>query len=97
MLLKKKYLIILLVLLLIGSVFIISCSKGNSPVTDDPVNPPDPIYDGKSVGFQGEIDWVKTFGGSNIDQAVAIVKSNDNAYGVMGTTNSIDGLSPSWS
>jgi hypothetical protein len=64
MLLKKKNLIILLVLLPIGSVFIISCSKGNSPVTDDTVNPPDPI---------------------------------DNAYVVVGTINSIDGLSPSWS
>jgi len=91
MLLKQKNIITFLSLLLICSVVIISCSKGNSPVTDDTVNPPDPIDDGTPVGFQGEIDWVKTFGGSNIDQAVAIVKSDDNAYVVVGTTNSIDG------
>ncbi|RLD30590.1 MAG: hypothetical protein DRI70_00700 [Bacteroidetes bacterium] len=91
MLLKKKNIITFIVLLLIGSIVIISCSKDNSPVTDDTTNPPDPIDDGNPVGFQGEIDWVKTFGGSNIDQAVAIVKSNDNAYVVVGTTSSIDG------
>jgi len=87
----QKHIITFLSLLLICSVVIISCSKGNSPVTDDTVNPPEPIDDGTPVGFQGEIDWVKTFGGSNIDQAVAIVKSDDNAYVVVGTTNSIDG------
>ncbi len=46
-----------MVLLLIGSVFIISCSKGNSPVTDDTVNPPDPIDDAYVfVGTTNSID-----------------------------------------
>lgn len=91
MLLKKKNAIILLALAFAMSGVLISCSTDNSPVTDDTTDPMDPVDDGGPVGFQGEIDWIKTFGGSNIDQAAAIVKSNDNAYVIAGTTNSMDG------
>ncbi len=66
-------------------VFILfSCSK--SSTTDDGTDP-DPI----PVGFQGEIDWVKTYGGTNEEEAVAVVKTLDGGLLVLGTTKSNDG------
>ncbi len=41
--------------------------------------------------FLGEIDWVKTYGGSNEENAVSIVKSDDGGYMVLGYTRSTDG------
>lgn len=39
----------------------------------------------------GEIAWVKTYGGSNEDEASSIVRSNDGGYMILGTTRSSDG------
>ena len=39
----------------------------------------------------GEIDFIKTFGGSQNETLVAAVQTNDGAYVFMGTTNSTDG------
>ncbi|NNM22765.1 MAG: hypothetical protein HKO54_04355 [Flavobacteriaceae bacterium] len=92
MLLKKKNVLKLLVFSVLMGIAIGSCTKDNpDPVppdddgggTVDDTNPPQ--------GFQGEIDWVRTFGGSEIDQAVSVVRSNDNTYVVAGTTSSMDG------
>ena len=41
--------------------------------------------------FEGQLVWVKTFGGSNEDDAIDIVEANDGGYVVLGFTNSIDG------
>lgn len=94
MLLKKKNLILLAALSLLMSIAIVSCSKNDTTVEptvdDDGVGGGDDD-DGNPVGFQGEIDWIRSLGGSNIDEAVGIVKSNDNGYVVIGTTSSNDG------
>jgi len=42
--------------------------------------------------FQGEVDWVKTYGGSDLDEAVAIEVANDGNYVILGTTKSTDGI-----
>jgi len=39
----------------------------------------------------GEIDFIKTFGGSRNETLVAAVQTNDGAYVFMGTTDSTDG------
>ena len=41
--------------------------------------------------FSGELVWVKTYGGSNEDDAIDIVQANDGGYIVLGFTNSNDG------
>ena len=43
------------------------------------------------ISLTGEIEWQKTFGGSNDDIARGIVETNDGGYVVIGYTNSIDG------
>ena len=91
MLLKKKNLIHVLVLSLILGIAFISCTKDNNPNMDPVDDGGGPIDDTPPLGFQGEIDWIQTFGGSNIDQGSSIIKSNDNAYVIAGTTSSIDG------
>lgn len=63
------------------SIYILfSCSSDddNSVIQVDPV-------------FEGQLVWVKTFGGSNEDDAIDIVEANDGGYVVLGFTNSIDG------
>lgn len=41
--------------------------------------------------FKGEIEWVKTFGGSREDEAVSITETPDGGFVVLGHTLSIDG------
>ncbi|MBV1923011.1 MAG: hypothetical protein KUG68_03175 [Flavobacteriaceae bacterium] len=41
--------------------------------------------------FVGEVDWIKTFGGSAEDDAISVVQANDGNYVILGFTNSIDG------
>lgn len=63
------------------SIYILfSCSSDN----DNSVIQVDPV-------FEGQLVWVKTFGGSNEDDAIDIVEANDGGYVVLGFTNSIDG------
>jgi len=56
--------------------------------TDDDMTDDDPI---DPVGFAGEIEWLHTFGGSNVDEAVSITITLDGGFLVLGTTQSIDG------
>ncbi|MEM9078280.1 MAG: hypothetical protein AAGC43_14655 [Bacteroidota bacterium] len=42
------------------------------------------------VSAKGEMLWEKSFGGTGIDKAYAIVKTQDNAYAVVGNTFSVD-------
>ncbi|MBC8767495.1 hypothetical protein H4O18_05780 [Arenibacter sp. BSSL-BM3] len=44
----------------------------------------------KSV-FLGELEWVKSFGGSLDDTAQAIISTNDGGFAILGFSNSIDG------
>ena len=41
--------------------------------------------------FLGEIEWIKSFGGSGDDTARSIISTSDGGYAVFGFTNSIDG------
>ena len=44
-----------------------------------------------SVDFIGELDWVRSFGGSGEDTAQSVVQTSDGGYAVLGYTNSTDG------
>ncbi len=72
---KRKYLVAFL-----STYMFIACT-GND---DDPVNHGDPV-------FEGELVWVKTFGGTNEDDAIAIEEANDGGYVILGFTTSVDG------
>jgi len=72
---RKRYLILFLYVYIL-----IACTgdDSNSGVPEDSV-------------FGGELVWVKTFGGTNEDDAIDVVEANDGGYAVLGFTNSIDG------
>lgn len=73
---KKK------VYLLAGAaLYLIGCNS------DDPS---ENIIDNEVV-FQGEIDFAKTFGGSNEETAQAVIQTLDGGIAVIGFTNSADG------
>lgn len=59
-----------------------SCSKDEKMV--DSIDQPESV-------FLGEIDWVKSFGGSGLDTAQSIISTSDGGYAVFGFTNSTDG------
>nr|WP_298995902.1 hypothetical protein [uncultured Allomuricauda sp.] len=42
------------------------------------------------VSAKGEMLWEKSFGGTGIDKAYAVVKTQDNAYAIVGNTFSVD-------
>lgn len=93
MLLKKRNLTYLCLPLLF--LFILAgCGKDDGPTppdntTDDTVD--DTIDDGTSTSFNGELQWLKTFGGSGIDQATGIVEAADGNYVIIGSSYSNDG------
>ena len=41
--------------------------------------------------FEGELLWVKLYGGSNEDMAHSIIETSDGGYAVLGNTKSQDG------
>ncbi len=43
------------------------------------------------TNFLGQVDWVRSFGGSGEDTAQSIIQTSDGGYAVLGFTNSIDG------
>ncbi len=45
----------------------------------------------KPIPLTGEIEWQKTFGGSNNDIARGIIETTDGGYAIIGHTNSING------
>lgn len=88
-----KYLLLILVLF---AGILISCSEDdNSPVpTDDDTGmgtDDDGVGNVPPQGFTGEIQWVRTLGGSSIDQATSIAATSDGNFVVAGTTYSTDG------
>ena len=87
MLLKKNLLYVLSLMLFVG--FAMSCSdEGNEPNPDDQT----PVDDNPTqTGFDGTVEFVKTFGGSQEDEAVGIVQANDGGLVIAGSTSSTDG------
>ena len=41
--------------------------------------------------FEGEVDWVISFGGSGEDTAQSVIQTSDGGYAVLGYSNSMDG------
>ncbi|PVW14126.1 hypothetical protein [Marixanthomonas spongiae] len=72
---------ILIIFLVVG---IVSCKDPDSPREEEEEIETTPE-------FQGEIDYIKTYGGSELDKAVSVVLANDGNYVVLGTTQSTDG------
>ena len=60
---------------------LISCSKEEASIN----------FEGLSTNFKGKLEWVRSYGGSGVETAQAIVKTMDGGYAVLGSTNSIDG------
>ncbi len=81
---KEKYNTYLLLLVVIY--FFVACGK-DDPATNVPVEE----ETNTDTGFAGNIDFVKTFGGSNEDDAVSVILANDGNYLVFGSTQSNDG------
>lgn len=50
-----------------------------------------PIITDPPAEFNGTLAWVESFGGSGIDQATAVVATDDGAFMVLGSTYSNDG------
>lgn len=80
MLFLKKNKLKALPFLLSFSLLIISCGKDEGGGDDGP---------GEQIN--GKIDFVKTFGGSESDEAVSVVEATDGGYVVLGTTRSSNG------
>jgi hypothetical protein len=69
------------VCLLFLSFLLFSCAKeeGNNGVIETETN------------FLGEVEWIKTLGGSGAETGQSIIKTLDGGYAVLGFTNSTDG------
>ncbi|WP_373519959.1 hypothetical protein, partial [Pricia sp.] len=61
-------------------VLLFSCSKDRDDLTQESL-----------TQFQGQLEWIRNFGGSGDDTAQAIVATSDGGYAVLGFSNSIDG------
>ncbi|KAA3625081.1 MAG: hypothetical protein DWP94_01785 [Flavobacterium sp.] len=83
----KRYLTYALAIIFMCGFHACKKDEGTAPPdgTTDDDNPP--------VGgnFEGVIEYVKTYGGSNEDEAVDVVQANDGGYVMVGTTSSNDG------
>lgn len=64
--------------------FMISCGSDDSPNTDDGIIEPE-------LSFENEIDLIKTYGGSQEDDALSVVETQDGNIVVFGFTQSNDG------
>lgn len=86
MLLNKN--IIYAVAVVVAFIFV-ACNKDEStppPQTDDTTDD-----DPNPINFEGIVDYVKTYGGSDVDEAVGVVEANDGNYVFVGSTSSTDG------
>ncbi len=70
------------ILILAIALFFFSCSDDDSVI-------PDNGYD--EALFLGEIDWVKSFGGSDEETAQSVIHTNDGGYAILGYSKSTDG------
>ncbi|MFX0555952.1 hypothetical protein ACOCEA_04100 [Maribacter sp. CXY002] len=71
-----RHLHLLMVILLISA-----CAKDE--VVDSGLNPKN--------NFKGEVEWIKSYGGSGEDTGQAIVQTTDGGYAILGFSNSTDG------
>ncbi|MBC8754399.1 hypothetical protein H2O64_06930 [Kordia sp. YSTF-M3] len=62
---------------------VVSCASDDG-TSGETTNPP-------ITGFQGEIEWLKTLGGSQEDTAQDIAMTSDGGYAIVGFTESING------
>jgi len=76
------------ILFLFTFIVLFSCKKDDSPTV---VEEEETETENETTGFQGEIDYIKTYGGSNLDKAVSVVLANDGNYVILGSTKSTDG------
>ncbi len=63
-------------------IFALACTKDSEIVSGDII---------PKTSFLGEVDWIKSFGGSGEDTARAIIAIKDGGYAVLGFSNSTDG------
>lgn len=77
------------ILYAVFTVFIYSC--GVDDTASDVVNPPAPADAIPLPEITVPLDWIKTFGGSNEDNALSVIESTDGNYVIAGYTLSIDG------
>ena len=49
------------------------------------------IDETQPISFTGELEWVRSFGGSGEETAQSIIQTSDGGYAVLGYTNSTDG------
>jgi hypothetical protein len=70
--------------LLVTSVTFLSCG-------DDDIAEEVPEEEIVPINFEGTVEFVKTFGGSEVDVAVDVVEANNGNYIIVGTTDSSDG------
>ncbi len=94
-----------LIIFIFTSLSFYSCgSDDDATITPDPIlgctDPNGNNYDPNATEddgsceygpFLGEIDWVKTYGGSNEENAISIVKTEDGGFMVLASTRSTDG------
>lgn len=66
---------------------LISCSTDSE--NDNLEN--EPMEREEETIFEGEIDWVKNFGGSGEDTPRTLITTSDGGYAILGYTNSTDG------
>lgn len=66
---------------------LISCSTDSE--NDNSEN--QPMDREEETIFEGEVDWVKSFGGSGDDTPRTLIATSDGGYAILGYTNSIDG------
>lgn len=66
---------------LLFALFVFSCAKEDT----SEINP----YSENT--FNGELEWVKSYGGSGEDTGQAIIQTSDGGYAILGFSNSIDG------
>lgn len=62
---------------------LISCSHDDDDTARSDLDP--------AADFQGEIVWIRSFGGSGDDTAQSVIETSDGGYAVLGYTNSTDG------
>lgn len=73
------------IVLVFGFLIFVSCSDDNYGSNNDE---PEEM---EETTFLGEIEWIKSFGGSGEDTAQSIAKLSDGGYAILGYTNSVDG------
>lgn len=73
-----------IILVICCLMMVLACKKDEKPVDDTSDDMP-------STGVLEDVAYIQTFGGSDEDEALSIVESNDGNYVILGSTKSTDG------